>query len=204
MKVTKIYSYDRGKKILKAARKSIELCVRNPDFARNEILGELAEFNQRHGVFVTIRYMPTMAVRGKIGFPMPALTVCDSVVEAAVAAACDDPLFVPLSEKELDEVIVEVALLSEPSPMKGGAERVKEISIGRDGAMARYGTRQGIVLPSEAVEMGLDAEGLLNEACGRAGMPKGYWNQPNVNIYKFETQVFKEETPNGMIVEGKF
>ena len=187
---------------MKTARRCIELCVETPEFKREDILKELKDFNRRQGLFVTIRYMPTMALRGHMGLPTATSTVGESLVEAAAAAACDDPSFVPISKNELDDIVIEIAILSKPLFVKGGDERIKEIAIGRDGVMARYGIRQGLILPSEAVERGFDAKGLLEEACRRVGIPGSHWSQPNVNIFKFETQVFREEAPNGKIIEG--
>ena len=73
--------------------------------------------------------------------------------------------------------------------------------IGRDGLVVEYGLYRGLLLPNVATEQNFSKEEFLEAVCEKAGIPKNYWMQPNVKLYKFETQIFCEEEPNGKIVE---
>lgn len=200
----KIYTLEQGKELVKAARSTIELAARSPRFKRELIRSSLKSFDEKYGVFVTLKHYPTETLRGCIGFPKPVESVRMELVDAAFAAAFEDPRFVPVSHKELDELIVEVSILSEPIAVKSRSPAgLRRLKIGRDGVIIEYGLYSGLLLPEVAVEQKWDREQLLDGACEKAGLPTGYWRQPNVKLYKFETQVFTEETPSGNVVELK-
>ncbi len=197
-----IYTISQGEMLVKAARNTIELAIRSPKFNRDVVLGALKGSEEEYGVFVTLKHYPTETLRGCIGFPRPVEKVRNEIVDAALAAAFEDPRFVSVSHKELDELIVEVSILSKPVAMKSRSPAgIRRLKIGRDGTIIEYGLYSGLLLPEVAVEQGWSREQLLDGTCEKAGLPIGYWKQPNVKLYKFETQVFTEETPNGKIVE---
>ncbi len=199
------YSLADGNELVRAARAAIELYLKNPKFDKAVVERELLKFRERHGVFVTLYYHPMDQLRGCIGFPKPVGGVGHDVVEAALAAAFEDPRFVPLSMKELDEIAIEVSVLSEMVPVDGTERtRLGAVKVGRDGLMVQYGINSGLLLPIVAVEQHWNAKQFLNETCVKAGLPETYWTQKSVNLYKYETQVFREEKPNGEIIEVKF
>ncbi len=199
-----IYTLEQGKELVRAARNTIELAARSPRFDREVVRSSLRGFGEKYGVFVTLKHYPTEVLRGCIGFPRPVESVRNEIVDAAFAAAFEDPRFVPVSHKEIDELIVEVSILSEPVAIKSRSPAgIRRLKIGRDGTIIEYGLYSGLLLPVVAVEHGWDREQLLEGTCEKAGLPPGYWKQPNVKLYKFETQVFTEETPSGSVVEIK-
>jgi hypothetical protein len=200
----RIYTLPEGSQLVKAARGTIELYLKSPHFDKAIMKDGLRMFNQKYGVFVTLEHYPTKSLRGCIGFPNPVSTISNDLVEAALAAAFEDPRFVPVSKPELDNLIVEVSILSEPVEVPGSAiKRKKSIAIGRDGLIVRYGLHSGLLLPIVAVEQKWNAQEFLEQTCVKAGLPKDYWSQPNIQVYKFETQLFREEEPNGKVIEVK-
>lgn len=201
----KVLSLEDGKSLVKAARYAVELYIKSPHFNKSIVTESIKHINtDKYGVFVTIEFYPTKTLRGCIGFPRAYGALKDSVVDAAISAATEDPRFVPVSHHELDELVFEVSILSEPQPLeKSQKSRLNGIKIGRDGLIIEYGFYSGLLLPIVAVEEKWDKLKFLEEVCLKAGLPKDYWKQPNVNLYKFETQVFKEESPNGNIIEVK-
>ena len=200
-----IYGAEEGAELVKAARNSIELYLMTPRFDKSLVKRTISKFNERYGVFVTLEHYPTKELRGCIGFPTAVAPVSESIVEAAIAAAFEDPRFVPVSKAELDELSVEISILSEPVAVGGDArKRKKGIVVGRDGLIIEYGVYGGLLLPIVAVEQKWDEEKFLEQVCVKAGLHTNYWAQPNVKLYKFETQVFKEEKPGGKVVEVKY
>ncbi|MEM3227415.1 MAG: TIGR00296 family protein [Candidatus Micrarchaeaceae archaeon] len=201
----RILSLEDGKSLVSAARNAVELYLKSPHFDKNIVKESIRHIaTDKYGVFVTIEYYPTKTLRGCIGFPRAYGALNNSVVEAALAAAAEDPRFVPVSHRELDELIFEVSILSEPKLIgKSEKARLSGIKVGRDGLMVEYGFYSGLLLPIVAVEEKWNKTKFLEEVCLKAGLPKDYWKQPNVNLYKFETQVFREESPRGAIVEVK-
>ena len=143
-----IYSAEEGNELVRAARNSIELYLNTRYFDKKIVKKSLERFNEKYGVFVTLEHYPTKELRGCIGFPRAVAQVKESVVEAAIAAAFEDPRFVPVSSAELNELIIEVSILSEPIQVEGNADkRKKSIKVGRDGLIVEYGLYSGLLLP---------------------------------------------------------
>ncbi|MEM0149692.1 MAG: TIGR00296 family protein [Candidatus Micrarchaeaceae archaeon] len=198
----KIYTLSEGEELVRAARSSIELHLKSPHFNKSIIKDALKGFTDKYGVFVTLTHYPTNTLRGCIGFLNGAYPVSEAVIEAALAAATEDPRFVSVSHYELDELLIEVSILSNEIPLgKTAASRERSIKIGRDGLIIRYGFYSGLLLPEVAVEEGFNKKEFLAAVCEKAGLPSSYWTQQNVKMYRFETQIFKEEEPNGKIKE---
>ena len=102
-----------GKELVRLARTSVESFVKNRKFiisANNS--------NKKSGVFVTIYHLNKenneKNLRGCIGYVLPSKDIYDSVIDAAINAATQDPRFIAVSEKELEEVIFEVSVLTKP------------------------------------------------------------------------------------------
>lgn len=201
----KSYSLADGTRLVKAARQAIELRIISPRFSREMIEPEIGQFSEEQGVFVTIEHYPTKELRGCIGFPMPSGKLKDLLIDAAVAAATEDPRFVPVSHYEFEHMVVEVSLLTKPDLIhaNGEARIKKEIKVGRDGLMIRSGYNSGLLLPIVAVEQKWGPEEFLENLCIKAGLPKYTWKHSNVELYKFGSQVFRETAPYGEIEEVK-
>ncbi|MDE1871519.1 MAG: TIGR00296 family protein [Candidatus Micrarchaeota archaeon] len=194
-----------GERLVKAARYAIELFIINPNFEKEVVSSTLEEFGRPYGVFVTLEHYPTRSLRGCIGFPRAIAPLGESLVDAAIAAAFEDPRFVSVSKKELDDLLVEVSVLSSPVLITGGErKRLDSVKVGRDGLMVEYGMQSGLLLPIVAVEQGWDRKRFLEETCVKAGMHRNYWSQPKLKLYKFETQLFREEKPGGKVLEVKY
>ena len=89
---------------------------------------------------------------------------------------------------------MEVSILSDLMPVSGSAKkRLDSVKVGRDGLMVQYGMYSGLLLPSVAVEQKWTKKKFLEETCLKAGLHADYWSQPNVKLYRFETQIFREE-----------
>lgn len=187
-------SSEQGKKLVKLARDSVSTY-----FSNKEIKAE--EFSEKRGVFVTIHSHPGKQLRGCIGFPEAFLPLGEAVIKAARAAAFSDPRFFPLEKKELNNIILEVSVLTKPEliKVKKPEEYFKKIKIGRDGLVVEYRSIKGLLLPQvfkkETVEQA------LSMTCQKAGLPFDTWKNLDCKIYKFEAQIFSEESPNGKIKE---
>jgi hypothetical protein len=197
------YSLEEGSTLVKAARSTIELYLKSPRFSRLMIERYLQRFDTSSGVFVTLEHYPTMTLRGCIGFPNPIGPLKRLLVEAAIAAAFEDPRFPPISDHELGELVIEVSVLTKPEHIDKStvSGRLKEIKIGRDGLMINYGFKSGLLLPIVAVHELWNKEEFLNNLCLKAGLPEDAWKRPEISLYKFSTQVFKEKEPMGTVEE---
>ena len=197
------YSLGEGKELVQQARHVVETITTSPRFSKKMAQEQLYRFTQRHGLFVTIEFYPTGVPRGSMGFITPIAPVGQLLVEAAIAAATEDQRYVSVTHHELDSLIFEVSILTEPKQIKAKTSSgiSKQIKIGRDGLMVQYGYRSGLILPNVAVEKGWNAETSLNNLCVNAGLAEHTWRVHGVSIFKFSTQVFREKEPRGEIEE---
>lgn len=159
---------------------------------------------QRAGVFVTLNYITRSKkeyLRGCIGFPFPDKPLCQGVIEAAIAAATEDPRFPPLDRQELDDIIFEVSVLTPPQEIRASrTDYEKEIQIGRDGLILYWRFGSGLLLPQVPVELKWDVEEYLANICYKAGAPPDVWFEPTSKLCKFQAAVFKEVEPKGEVI----
>ena len=151
-------------------------------------------FSFNAGVFVTLNNAD--GLRGCIGFPMPDKKLSHGIIDAAIAAATEDPRFSPVKTNELNGIVFEVTVLTPPveitvtDPM----EYLEKIKVGRDGLIIRNSFSSGLLLPQVPVEYGWNVEEFLQHTCEKAGLEKDTWKNEKVKIEKFEGIVYKEET----------
>lgn len=161
---------------------------------------DVKDYGEKLGLFVTLHNYPSNDLRGCIGFPEPVFDLNQALVNAAKAAAFSDPRFVPVSKEEMDDIIIEVSVLTKPKLIKD----VKEIKVGRDGLIVECERKSGLLLPIVAVEYKWNVEEFLEHICMKAGLSKDCWNEKDCKIYIFQSQVFFEVKPGGNVVEKKF
>lgn len=190
------------------ARKTIEKTFKNitdKEDENVENVGEISKkFSEKYGVFVTLETYPNHELRGCIGFPEPVFPLIDGLKKAALYAAYKDPRFNPLIEEELDNIVVEVTILTPPELIKASPnEYEKFIEIGRDGLIVRKGMRSGLLLPQVPVEWNWKKREFLEKTCMKAGLNAQDYLKQDTKVYKFQGIIFSEISPNGEIVEKK-
>ena len=159
-----------------------------------------SKFSYNSGVFVTLSKAEDL--RGCIGFPTPERKLYQSLVDAAIASATEDPRFPPVRYEELSDISFEITVLTPPEKIsvENTLEYPTKIRVGRDGLIVRWEFGAGLLLPQVPVEYGWSEEEFLNHTCEKAGAPQDCWKKKNTKILRFEGIVFKEASPNGKIV----
>lgn len=138
------------------------------------------------GAFVTIHTFKEL--RGCIGFTEPSKPLVETVIEVAAKAALQDPRFNPVSQDEIEDIEIEISVLS---PMKE-IKDVNEIEVGEHGIMMEQGFIRGLLLPQVANEYGWNRETFLNQTARKAGIPAGAWKAGDVKIFIFSAEVFDD------------
>ena len=194
-----MFTLSQGAQLVKYARESINgyLSGKAPE------IKDMSFARDKQGVFVTILTYPDKELRGCIGFPEPVFPLNKAISKAAIAAAIDDPRFPEVSLIELDDVIVEISVLTVPEKIGLLDDEVYEdkITIGKDGLIIRCGHEFGLLLPQVPVELGWDKKQFLAQTCVKAGLPSDAYLSDDVEIYKFQAQIFSELSPLGAVVE---
>ncbi|MFL7839150.1 MAG: AmmeMemoRadiSam system protein A [Candidatus Promineifilaceae bacterium] len=126
-------------------------------------------------------------LRGCIGRLQPDLPLKEAVKYAAVSAATRDPRFVPVRSTEIEDLTIEIAILSPLEEVKN----LDEIVIGRDGLVIEAMGRRGLLLPKVATRLNWDREEFLRNVCLKAGLPENTW-PGHGKLYKFSTLVFND------------
>jgi len=188
-----------GVVLVKTARKAVTEFLSNGN--RMKLESDLEEkFSFNSGVFVTLNNPG--GLRGCIGFPMPEKKLSHAIIEGAIAAATEDPRFPSVKTNELNDIVFEVTVLTPPVEIdvSDPTEYLEKIKVGRDGLIIRHSFSSGLLLPQVPVEYGWNVEEFLQHTCEKAGLSRDTWKNESVKIEKFEGILFKEETPNGVIV----
>lgn len=140
------------------------------------------------GAFVTLTSKKG-ELRGCIGYIENDKPVYKVVQEMAVAAATKDPRFPPVKPEELENLVIEISVLSPLNKIK----KTSDIEVGRHGILVRKGYASGLLLPQVAVEWGFDAEEFLKQAIFKAGLDPGSIKAEELEVYTFTAQVFSEK-----------
>lgn len=143
-------------------------------------------------------------LRGCIGYPRAVLPLGKAIVDSAINAGTRDPRFPRVRPEELDEITIEVTVLTEPQVMDGDKKTLPErVQIGRHGLIVTRGMCSGLLLPQVAPEYGFDSVDFLCQTCLKAGLPVDAWLDDDTVIECFEAQIFSETSPNGDVIEKK-
>jgi AmmeMemoRadiSam system protein A len=138
------------------------------------------------GVFVTLQ-KAHHEFRGCIGYILPMLPLWQAVIENARNAAFRDPRFSPLKKNELDNIGIEISVLSIPVKIKD----ISEFRVGVDGIILKKGFHQAVFLPQVAPEQGWDAETTLEYLSMKAGLSPDAWHEGST-FETFQAEVFSE------------
>ena len=144
-------------------------------------------FKEKRGVFVTLHKEGKL--RGCIGYPLPIKSLLEAVVDNSLSAALEDPRFPPVGEDEVDDLEIEISILSIPAEVTGP----ESVEVGRDGIIISKGYARGLLLPQVPVEQGWSREEYLSFGCQKAGLPADEWKK-GVKIETFQALVFSEDS----------
>ncbi len=137
------------------------------------------------GAFVTLRKRGEL--RGCIGHMAQDMPLCQVIGYCALQAAFNDRRFTPVENDELDDIEIEISVLTPYRRVDG----YDDISIGRDGVMMEKDGRSAVFLPSVAVEQGWNRDEMLSHLSAKAGLAPDAWKK-NAEFYTFRAIAFSE------------
>ena len=138
------------------------------------------------GAFVTLHLHGRL--RGCIGNIVGVRPLYKTVAEMARAAAFEDDRFRPLTREELEQVHIEISVLS---PLRQ-ISSPDEIVLGRDGVLMVKDGRSGTFLPQVADETGWTREEFLGH-CARDKAGIGWNGWKDADLYVYQAEVFDEQ-----------
>ena len=134
------------------------------------------------------------ALRGCIGSLEPRRALVLDVRDNAVAAAFRDPRFSPVRPGELDDLHVEVSVLSSPEllPYDGPDDLIAKLRPGVDGVVIERGWNRATFLP-QVWEKLPDPHQFLEHLCIKAYLPADAYHSPGLDVYTYQVEKFEEE-----------
>ena len=193
-------SLEQGAGLVKLARKAIESRFSIIKLKVDKDIKEM--FSDVMGCFVTLHKEGLL--RGCIGYPEPIMPLYEGIVSAAENAAFKDPRIPPLEKKELDEINVEISVLTKPKriDVRNPEDYPKQIVVGRDGLIVRSTFSSGLLLPQVATEYRWNALTFLRQTCVKANLKPEDWRDFDlVRVYKFQSHVYGETSPKGEVIQ---
>jgi len=176
--------------LLRVARETLERAVRGERTRddRDRLLAAAPKVTRaKMGAFVTLNDKTTGALRGCIGEILPRRPLVEAVMARAVDSALHDPRFMPVAERELGNLRVEVSALTPPQRVASW----REIVLGRDGITLEKGNHFAVFLPQVAPEQGWDVPTTLSHLAVKAGLGPDAWRE-GTTFETFRAEVFHE------------
>ena len=181
-----MFSDNDKKNMLTAAREVLSSCAKGEEVMMPESLSELD--SEPMGIFITL-HTRKGELRGCIGYLVGIKPLPDAIVEMTKAASKNDPRFSPVKEAELNDIVLEISLLS---PLKK-IDSPDAIEIGKHGLVVSDGSNKGLLLPQVATENNWDKITFLEHTCEKARLPRDAWKSEETEISIFSAEVFEEK-----------
>ena len=142
-----------------------------------------SSLKEKCGAFVSLHKQGRL--RGCIGHFGEDVPLYEIVAEMARAAAFEDPRFQPLCREELDDVDIEISVLT---PMRR-IQSLDEFELHKHGIYIRKGYRSGTFLPQVADEVNWTKEEFVGHCSqDKAGLGWDGWR--DAELYVYEAIVF--------------
>jgi len=160
----KTLSPDSRKNLLMVARQALTEAVNGRSLPETPV--EDPELQGHQGAFVTLNRSGRL--RGCIGQFTAEEPLYKVVRKMAVQASLHDPRFPAVSPAELDDIDIEISVLS---PMRRVSDPLEEVKVGKHGIYIRRGMRSGTYLPQVATEHNMSLEEFLTSCTAhKAGL----------------------------------
>lgn len=191
-------SHQQGRELLALARQAIERHL-SSDFVPEPIPSDPILYRFA-GAFVTLWHVTRRAssfaaskpssrvLRGCIGRTQADRPLCVVVAEMAVKAAVYDFRFPPVTAAELENIQIEISVLSPLEHLKD----IDHIIIGHHGLMIIAQNQRGLLLPEVAHRYGWSQVEFVKNLCRKANLPSDQWHSPEAALFSFTTQTFEE------------
>ena len=175
---------DDEKRMLKdIALTSIKDSLDGKRIAQPIFNSQFSILNSKCGAFVSLHKQGRL--RGYIGHFGEDVPLYEIVAEMARAAAFEDPRFMPVTKNELDDIDIEISVLT---PMRR-IQSLDEFELHRNGIYIRKGYRSGTFLPQVADEVNWTKEEFVSHcAQDKAGIGWSGWK--DAELYVYEAIVF--------------
>ncbi len=162
--------------LLQLARQSLEAAARAGDPPVPDPQRSTPRLRRPGASFVTLTRQG--ALRGCIGALQAYQPLEQDVIEHAAAAGQEDYRFTPVQPDELEDIHIEVSVLTEPEPLayQGADDLLNRLRPNIDGVILKSGLHRATFLP-QVWEKVPEAALFLDLLCEKAGLPQRAWRR---------------------------
>ncbi|MFH1185061.1 MAG: AmmeMemoRadiSam system protein A [Chloroflexota bacterium] len=177
--------------LLRLARNAMECGVRGDDLPPVDLEAVPLHLREPGASFVTLTIRGEL--RGCIGSLEPAEPLALDVRERAVAAALEDPRFMPVRPEELGRIDIEISRLTLPTELdySDASELLQKLRPGVDGVILRDGGHRATFLP-QVWEKIPDAAAFLDQLCAKMGVMPDTWRHRHLQVQTYQVEEFHE------------
>jgi AmmeMemoRadiSam system protein A len=177
--------------LLDLARKSLSSVTASgnlPEVTAQDVSPKLAA---KKACFVTLT--KNGALRGCMGHLMAIEPLHQAVAENARNAALRDPRFPSVQADELDQIRIEISVLTEPQPLSFASpeDLLSKLRPKEDGVLLNIGPRTATFLPQVWAQLPDKAE-FLNHLSQKAGCETSAWRGKDVSVSIYQAECFEE------------
>lgn len=182
--------------LLETARKSVmSAAAAKPLEAADRKLAE-GRLGEERACFVTLTKAGTL--RGCIGHILAVETLGQAVVDNARNAAVHDPRFPPVRPDEVEQLEIEISVLTALQPLAFGSaeELLTQLRPHQHGVVLDIGGRRSTFLPQVWTQIP-EKEHFLDQLSVKAGCAAGAWRGNDVRVSVYEVESFEESEVRG-------
>jgi AmmeMemoRadiSam system protein A len=174
---------ERGDVLVRFAREMLREALGGPPASRPTGTW----IDEPGATFVTLRWK-TGDLQGCIGSLEPERSIVDDVAQNAIAAGTRDPRTVPCKLADVDQLHVELSILSVLEPIASE----DDIRVGTDGIVLVQGDRRATFLPVMWQRL-RDKQAFMGELRRKAGLPRDYAGE--VSLMRYTVDHFEDRAP---------
>ena len=181
---------DERSLLLKIARDSLESGLRHGHTGHPDPDSLPENLRLPGACFVTLHRQGRL--RGCIGSLEAREPVAQAVAWAAFAAGFQDPRFPPLSADELNQLDLEISILSPLQELDVSSEQdlLERLRPGIDGLLLDEGRRHAVYLPSVWSQLPEPVQ-FVEQLKLKGGWPADYWSE-SMRVRCFQTETMEE------------
>ena len=186
-----IYVPEERKFLLDLARKTLTTAAKEGMIPRIDKSSIPKKLTEDKGCFVTLTKGGHL--RGCIGHIFPKEPLYEAVAQMTYNAAMRDSRFKPVTPDELDEIHIEVSVLTVPKQLEfaSGEELLGKLRPHVDGVVLRAGNRQATYLP-QVWEQIPDKAVFLTRLSLKGRIHPEAWQKGTVTVLVYQAEAFEE------------
>lgn len=177
--------------LLDLAREAVAHVARGHDPPTVELDDLPASLRREGASFVTLNKHGRL--RGCIGTLKAQRPLALDVRQNATGAALRDPRFPPVGPEEVDDLTIEISVLSSPEPLEYDTmeDLCDKLRPGVDGVVIERGWQRATFLPQVWEKLSSKRQ-FLHRLCLKAGLSPEVYSSGDLDVFTYHVEKFKE------------